>query len=69
MVQGLEKINRKISTQFKLLELAEKETEQLLTKNKRLNRETFTACRIKVREITRIQVVSARGFIGRRWNW
>ena len=34
MVQGLEKINRKISTQFKLLELGEKETERLLTKNK-----------------------------------
>ena len=31
MVQGLEKINRKISTQFKLLELGEKETERLLT--------------------------------------
>ena len=34
MVQGLEKINRKISTQFKLLEFGEKETERLLTKNK-----------------------------------
>ena len=34
MTQGLEGINRKISTQFKLLELAEKKTERLLTRNK-----------------------------------
>ena len=34
MVQGLEKIVLKISTQFKLLELAEKETERLLKRNK-----------------------------------
>ena len=34
MTQGLEKIDLKISTQFKLLELAEKETEQLLKRNK-----------------------------------
>ena len=29
MAQSLEEINRKISTQFKLVELAEKETERL----------------------------------------
>ena len=34
MAQGLEKIVLKISTQFKLLELAEKETERLLKRNK-----------------------------------
>ena len=34
MTQGWEKIDLKISTQFKLLELAEKETEQLLKRNK-----------------------------------
>ena len=34
MAQGLEKIDLKISTQFKLLELAEKETERLLKRNK-----------------------------------
>ena len=35
MVQGLEEINSKISTQFKLLDLAEKETERLITRNKK----------------------------------
>ena len=35
MAQGFEEINRKISTQFKLLGLAEKETERLLTRNKK----------------------------------
>ena len=35
MAQGLEEVNRKISTQFKLLELAEKETERLITRNKK----------------------------------
>ena len=35
MAQSLEEINRKISTQFKLLELAEKETERLIKRNKR----------------------------------
>ena len=35
MAQGLEEINRKISTQFKLLELAETEPEQLLMRNKK----------------------------------
>ena len=31
----MEEINRKISTQFKLLELVEKETERLITRNKK----------------------------------
>ena len=35
MVQVLEEINRKISTQFKLLEFAEKETERLSMRNKK----------------------------------
>ena len=35
MVQGLEEINSKISTKFKLLDLAEKETERLITRNKK----------------------------------
>ena len=35
MTQTLEEINRKISTQFKLLEFAEKETERLIKRNKR----------------------------------
>ena len=35
MAQGLEEVNRKISTQFKLLELAEKETERLIARNKK----------------------------------
>ena len=35
MVQCSEEINRKISTKFKLLELPEKETERLLTRNKK----------------------------------
>ena len=35
MVQGLKEINGKISTQFKLLDLAEKETERLITRNKK----------------------------------
>ena len=35
MAQCLEEINRKISTQFKLLDFAEKETERLLTRNKK----------------------------------
>ena len=34
MAQSLEEINRKISTQFKLLELAEQETERLIKRNK-----------------------------------
>ena len=35
MEQGLEEINRKISIQCKLLELAENETERLLMRNKK----------------------------------
>ena len=35
MAKSFEEINRKISTQFKLLELAEKETERLIKRNKR----------------------------------
>ena len=35
MAQVLEKINRKISTQFKLLEFAEKEPGRLTTRNKK----------------------------------
>ena len=35
MVQGLGEINRKLSTQFKLHELGEKETERLITRNKK----------------------------------
>ena len=35
MVHDLEEINRKISTQFKLLELAETETERLTTRNEK----------------------------------
>ena len=31
----MEEINRKMSTHFKLLELAEKETERLITRNKK----------------------------------
>ena len=34
MVQDFEEINRKIPTQFELLQLAEKETERLITRNK-----------------------------------
>ena len=34
MTQGLEEINRKISTQFELLTLNEKETERLVMRNK-----------------------------------
>ena len=34
MAQSLEEINRNISTQFKLPELAEKETERLIKRNK-----------------------------------
>ena len=34
MVQSLEEISRKISTQFKLIDLAEKETERLIKRNK-----------------------------------
>ena len=35
MAKGLEEINCKITTQFKLLELAKKETEWLITRNER----------------------------------
>ena len=35
MAQVLEKINHKISTQFKLLEFAEKEPGRLITRNKK----------------------------------
>ena len=35
MVQGVEEINSKISTQLKLLDLAEKETERLIMRNKK----------------------------------
>ena len=35
MAQVLEKINRKISTQFKLLEFSEKEPGRLITRNKK----------------------------------
>ena len=35
MVQGLEEIKRKVSRQFKLLELTSKETQRLLTRNKK----------------------------------
>ena len=35
MAQGLQEMNLKISTQFKLLKLAEKETERLLSRNKK----------------------------------
>ena len=34
-MKGLEENNRKSSTQFKLLELAKKETERLITRNKK----------------------------------
>ena len=34
-MKGLEEINRKSSTKFKLLELAKKETERLITRNKK----------------------------------
>ena len=45
MPQGLEETNPKIAAQFKLLELAEKETERLITRNKRYEIEkTFTTC-------------------------
>ena len=37
----MEEINRKISTQFKLLELAEKETERLLTRKKKSQMEKY----------------------------
>ena len=35
MAQGFEEVNRKITTQFKLLELIEKEIERLITRNKK----------------------------------
>ena len=35
-------------------------------KEKESDGKIFTACRIKVREITRIQVFGTRSFIGRR---
>ena len=35
MVQALEEIKRKVSRQFKLLELTSKETQRLLTRNKK----------------------------------
>ena len=35
MAQNLEEANGEISTQFKLIELIEKETERLITRNKR----------------------------------
>ena len=35
MAQGLEKVNHKIVAQFKLLELAKKETERLITRNEK----------------------------------
>ena len=55
MVQSFEKINCKILTEFKLLELSEMKTEKLIAKKKKeRNRETFTARRIKEGEITRI---------------
>ena len=54
MVQSFEKINRKILTEFKLLELSEMKTEKLIAKKKKWYRETFTARRIKEGEITRI---------------
>ena len=34
IVQSVEEISRKISTQFKLIDLAEKETERLIKRNK-----------------------------------
>ena len=34
MLQSLEEISRKISTQFKLIDLAEKETKRLIKRNK-----------------------------------
>ena len=39
MAQSLEEINRKITTQFKPLELAEKETKRLTKRNKRSEKE------------------------------
>ena len=67
MAQGLEQINRKISTQFKLLELAEKETERLLTRNKNNDIEKHLQhVELKVRKITRIQVLGATSFIESR---
>ena len=35
MAQGLEKVNHKIAAQFKLLELAKKETERLIMRNEK----------------------------------
>ena len=35
MAQGLEEFNHKIAVQFKLLELAKKETERLITRYKK----------------------------------
>ena len=56
MVQGLEKINRKISTQFKLLELGEKETERLLTKNKAIQIEKhFQPVELKLEKLQKFK--------------
>ena len=67
MAQGLEEINRKTSTQFKPLELAEKETERLLTRNKNNQIEKHLQhVELKVRKITRIQVLGTRRFIESR---
>ena len=62
MGQGLEEINYKISTPFKIPELAEKETKRLLTRNKKSEIEKHLQHRIKVRKTTRIQAFGARDF-------
>ena len=55
MEQTLGEINRKISTQFKLPELAEKETKQLIPRNKKSEIEKhIQTCTIKFREIKSI---------------
>ena len=41
MVQSLEKINRKILTELKLIELSEMKTEKLIAKKKRMVQRTI----------------------------
>ena len=75
MTQVLEEINLKISTQIKLLELIEKETERLITRNnKDWDRDTFTACRIKLEKLQEFkywaqEVLLEEGQIGNLEEW
>ena len=68
MAQGFEEVNRKITTQFKLLELIEKEIEQLITRNKKSEIEKHLQhLESKLEKFHKYKYSAQRTFLGGRW--